>query len=285
MSFTGGYFSAKQLLQLNDYQNLSKLTDSGFFDYLKTRGYGAYSEIETLFIKEHLKLKADVNKFANEMYANFFYTDYDSVNTKQIYKALKLKKDYLFHPLGRIKEIAIYDALKHSDYTKLAEDDKFIFEAIQKADLSFKEMSDLIDNLFLERKLMFAYNDLLKEYFKVAVTLNNILIIKRSQKLEIPLVLSSYGLFDKNDIKEISSDDESFKSYLNKLFVGHLEALDLTNLERLSKQLKIKLYQIIKPLTYQDEGVVVSYLYLKILELKNIKTLYLTKKLEEMIIL
>ncbi|MCK9234663.1 MAG: hypothetical protein WCS12_01490, partial [Acholeplasmataceae bacterium] len=61
--------------------------------------------------------------------------------------------------------------------------------------------------------------------------------------------------------------------------------LDLTNLERLSKQLKIKLYQIIKPLTYQDEGVVVSYLYLKILELKNIKTLYLTKKLEEMIIL
>ena len=132
---------------------------------------------------------------------------------------------------------------------------------------------------------MFAYNDLLKEYFKVAVTLNNILIIKRSQKLEIPLVLSSYGLFDKNDIKEISDDDESFKSYLNKLFVGHLEALDLTNLERLSKQLKIKLYQIIKPLTYQDEGVVVSYLYLKILELKNIKTLYLTKKLEEMIIL
>ncbi len=285
MSFTSGYFSAKTLLKLEDYQNLSKSNSTHFFNYLKTVGFSTYTDIETLYLNEHIKVKNDLEKFADVNLRNFFYVLYDSLNIKQIYKSIKLEKPYKFHPLGRITENAIYNALKHHDYTLLEQEDKFIFDEINKSNLDFKEVSDLIDSLIVTRKANFVVNEVLKSYLKVETTLTNILIILRSLKLGVKINLLPGGEFELSDIKEIISNNESFQNYLNKLYVGHLEKLDFDNFQVLSNQLKRAFYEIIKPLTYAEEGIVVGYVYKKFIELENLKALYLSKNIEELIIL
>lgn len=285
MSFTSGYFSAKPLLKLEDYNNLSKLESTDFFSYLRTKGFTINNNIEQIYINEHQKIKNDLIKFADKSYSKFFYAHFDSLNIKQIYKSIRLNKQYIFHPLGNIKENAIYNSLKHHDYTLLEEEDKFIFEEINKRELSFKEMSDLIDNLLIIKMNNLANSIILKRYLETKVTLDNILIIQRSLKLNISISLINGGLFELNDVKEIIKDEIVFKNYLSKLFVGHLENVNLNNLNELSKYFKSVLFNVIKALTYEEEGIVVSYIYKKFLELENIKALYNNKDLSEMVIL
>lgn len=286
MSFTSGYFSAKTLLKIEDYNNLSKLDSEQFFNYLRTLGFSTNNDIENLYLNEHLKLRNDLEKFASEEVRNFFYVSYDSLNIKQIYKSIKTNKKYLFHPLGIIGENAIYNALKHQDYTLLKEEDKFIFDNIHSNQhLNFKEMSDLIDNLIITKKAMFANTKELKTYLKTEVTLTNILIILRSIKLNLKTPLLPGGYFELSDVKEIIENEERFQHYLSKLFVGHLEKLSLNNLEKLFMELKVAFYEIIRQITYTEEGIVLSYVYKKFIELENLKKLYIYKNMEELIIL
>lgn len=286
MSFTSGYFSAKTLLKIEDYNNLSKLDSEQFFNYLRTLGFSTNNDIENLYLNEHLKLRNDLEKFASEEVRNFFYVSYDSLNIKQIYKSIKTNKKYLFHPLGIIGENAIYNALKHQDYTLLKEEDKFIFDNIHSNQhLNFKEMSDLVDNLIITKKAMFANTKELKTYLKTEVTLTNILIILRSIKLNLKTPLLPGGYFELSDVKEIIENEERFQHYLSKLFVGHLEKLSLNNLEKLFMELKVAFYEIIRQITYTEEGIVLSYVYKKFIELENLKKLYIYKNMEELIIL
>ncbi len=286
MSFTSGYFSAKTLLKIEDYNNLSKLDSEQFFNYLRTLGFSTNNDIENLYLNEHLKLRSDLEKFASEEVRNFFYVSYDSLNIKQVYKSIKTNKKYLFHPLGIIGENAIYNALKHQDYTLLKEEDKFIFDNIHSNQhLNFKEMSDLIDNLIITKKAMFANTKELKTYLKTEVTLTNILIILRSIKLNLKTPLLPGGYFELSDVKEIIENEERFQHYLSKLFVGHLEKLSLNNLEKLFMELKVAFYEIIRQITYTEEGIVLSYVYKKFIELENLKKLYIYKNMEELIIL
>ncbi len=286
MSFTSGYFSAKTLLTKEDYNDLSNLDNTQFFNYLRTVGFSTNDDIEALYLNEHLKLKKDLEKFANVELKDFFYASYDSLNIKQIYKSIKTNKPYLYHPLGIISENAIYNALKHNDFSLLKEEDKFIFEKINKTtNLSFKEMSDLVDSLIVIKKQLIAKTNILKTYLKTEITLNNIMIILRSLKLDLKIPFVVGGYFELADVKEVITDLDKFKIYLNKLFIGHLENVNLNNLETLFRELKVAFYEIIRGLTYDEEGIVISYVYKKFMELENLKNLYFDKNIEELIIL
>ncbi|MDD2260470.1 MAG: hypothetical protein PHO87_05695, partial [Acholeplasmataceae bacterium] len=199
-SFANGYFKAKSTTILNkdDYMTLKKLDEERFFAYLNDKGFGLHDDINKLCDSNLKQLKDDLNQtLENAPLIKIFFYDIDALNLKLIYKAHYCNSQIDNHvsKLGNVKPQYLMNALIHADYNGLNNDEKLIFETLAKYNnLTPKEASDLIDQLFLDLKFKVASgNKTVTEYLTVSVTLKNILTILRSKQILLPteLMISS----------------------------------------------------------------------------------------------
>lgn len=276
-----------ELLKLNDYENLK--ADPLYFEYLRNKGFGYSEDINELYNYQIKQLRKDLLMTLenNEAVKVFFY-DIDQVNTKILYKHIHdgTKDDVM--PGGNIDPQAIYNALKHSDFSLLDNKDKFIYEKLSLFKGTHKEVSEYIDYLFYERKYQLATYKELKAYLDVEVTLTNILNVLRSESIGIKPNLLPFGLI--NAIKPLNE----FVDYASNLYIGYLsdplkQYLEDFDLEKLALAFQRDFYYILKDYQYDMNGfgIIMLYVYRKKIELENIKTIYYDKAipLSELVIL
>lgn len=293
-TFANGYFKAKstEILNKDDYSALKKLDEERFFGYLNDQGFGLHEDINQLYESNLKKLKDDLNQtLENNPLIKVFYYDIDALNLKFLYKTHYFNSETKDHvsKLGNIKPQYLINALKHADYSGLNDDEKVIFETLAKYhNLTPKESSDIIDQLFLDLKFNVCYmNKELTEYLKVFVTLKNILTIIRAKQIHLSadLMIKSIlngGLFDKNKALELYNGSfEVFLQYVSTLYIGKLdEALNQykqnEDLEDFELLLDNAFYEILRDYTYQSDtvGPIMMYVFLKEKELENIRVLY-----------
>lgn len=293
-SFANGYFKAKSTTILNkdDYMTLKKLDEERFFAYLNDKGFGLHDDINKLCDSNLKQLKDDLNQtLENDPLIKIFFYDIDALNLKLIYKAHYCNSQIDNHvsKLGNIKPQYLMNALIHADYNGLNNDEKLIFETLAKYNnLTPKQASDLIDQLFLDLKFKVASgNKTVTEYLTVSVTLKNILTILRSKQILLPteLMISSIlnqGLIDKSRAIELyQSNFEIFYQYVTRLYIGKLDRAlqaykhhhDLEELEILLSQAQ---YEILRNYTFDSDtfGPIMMYVFLKEKELENIRVVY-----------
>lgn len=262
-----------ELLKLNDYLNLK--ADPLYFEYLQNKGFGYSEDINELYTYQIKQLRKDLfETLEHNAVVQLFFYDIDAVNTKITYKHIYENTKLDVMQGGNIAPQAIYNAIKHQDYS-LLDDDKFIFEKLNQFKGSPKMISEYIDLLFYQRKYQLAIYPELKAYLDVEVTLKNILNVLRSEAVGIQANLLPFGLID--EVKPI----DRFIEHAGLLYIGYLkEPLQAYqqdfNLEKLTLAFQRDFYYILKDYTYDmgGFGIIMLYVYKKLIELENIKTIY-----------
>ncbi|MDD2575385.1 MAG: V-type ATPase subunit, partial [Acholeplasmataceae bacterium] len=235
-SFANGYFKAKstEILNIDDYNALKKLDEERFFGYLNDQGFGLHEDINKLYETNLKKLKDDLNQtLENDPLIKVFFYDIDALNLKLLYKTHYFNGETKDHvsKLGNIKPQHLINALKHADYSGLNDNEKVVFETLAKyPNLTPKESSDFIDQLFLDLKFKVSYrNKELTDYLKVYVTLKNILTIIRAKQIHLSTDLMNNsilngGMFDKNKALELYNGSfDVFLHYVSTLYIGKLD--------------------------------------------------------------
>lgn len=291
--YANGLFKAKStsILKQNQLETLIAKTDEQFFEHLKNYGFGFNDSIEHLYVKEINKLKKElVDALGSLKELRVFFYPYDILNTKLIYKELKedINTKNFYLKAGNIDPHHIYEALKYDNYEYLKEDES-LFVAIKKiAEVDYQKINYKIDALFIKKMQKVARSDRsTSDYLEVKLNLTSILSLLRAKALNLPEEAlkeiihptkslpqqTMINLYDK-PINEL----QKFAVNLGYYSVARsLEQYGRDNdLENLESNFESNLYEILIDYSFQSEGLgfIMTYIYRKLMELKNIKIIY-----------
>lgn len=288
-----GYFKAKstKLLSKQQYETLINKNDEKFFELLRNYGFGFNDSVEDLYKKEINLLKKDLKdalKKINEL--KVFFYPYDILNTKLIYKEIKenINTEQFYINTGNIDPLHIFQALKYDNYVDVLEYENLFKEVNKIEDSNYQKINNKIDSLYIEKmKEVVKKSKPLKDYLNVRLDINNLLSIIRAKKLSLGKEFLEYAIFEtkslsKNEFINLydNSLDEIEKKAINLGYFSLARSLNDykrdKDLEMLESNFEADLYQILIDYSFQAEGLgyIMSYIYLKFMELKNIKIIY-----------
>lgn len=291
--YANGLFKAKStsILKENQLETLIAKTDEQFFELLKNYGFGFNDSIEHLYEKEVKKLKKELTDALGGLKElKVFFYPYDILNTKLIYKQVKNDidtKDF-YLKAGNIDPHLIYQALKYDNYEDLKEYET-LFKEIKKIDeVDYQKINYKIDALFIEKMKEVARSDRsVRDYLNVKLNLTSVLSLIRAKALNLPkeelqqIIHATNSLPQKTIINLYDKSINELKKFsINLGYYSVSRSLEQysrdKDLENLESNFESNLAEILIDYSFQSEGLgfIMSYVYRKLMELKNIKIIY-----------
>lgn len=309
-NYCSSFLRAKEN-KLIDYDYLLKLTDSSFpevfFKLISETYYGKYFNIQNLDKYENI-FEEDINNFFREFYSlvpdttiiDNYKFQYDINNIKQIIKSkltgTKMEWE-LLSEYGNISSDDCFTIIEEKLYHKLP---KSISDSLIVAEEQFNKTGNIqvidfiIDSGYFNYQYE-TYNNIeylkVLEMFKIIIDLENIKNIIRAKRLNLDkylfgflllkngnisydYFLNLYSLNVNNLIEEILKTQygDRLENGLNEL----LENNNFSEFEKLIDYLILDYLKNFKLITAGPE-VLFEYIFLKKLEVKNLKILFLGK--------
>ncbi len=291
--YASGLFKAKSTTILNEQEleSLIHTSDERFFELLRNYGFGINESVEVLYENEVKKLKEELfNALGDKEELKVFFYPYDILNTKLIYKELKegIKAEDFYLNIGNIKIDYIKDALKNKEYKDL-DDDKDIFIKINQInEPDYLLINYQIDELFINKmKDIVKGSEPLTDYLTYKLDLTNILSVIRVKALNLNKEILNdvvHPTENLTKVKLLNLYDKSFdeiEKYMTSLgYHGASRSINKykrdLNLENLEANFELNLYELLIDYSFLSTGIgyIMSYIYLKLMELKNIKIVY-----------
>lgn len=291
--YANGLFKAKStsILKENQLETLIAKTDEQFFELLKNYGFGFNDSVEDLYVKEINKLKRElIDALGSLKELKVFFYPFDILNTKLIYKHVKneIETRDFYLKVGNIDPLLIYEALKYDNYENLKEYET-LFKNIKKIEeKDYQKINYKIDSLFIELMKDVAKSDCaIKDYLNVKLNLTSILSLIRAKALGLPkeelkYIIHSSETLPKQTVINLydKSINELIKFTINLGYYSVSRSLEQygrdNDLNRFEINLESNLYEILIDYSFQSEGLgfIMSYVYRKLMELKNIKIIY-----------
>lgn len=291
--YANGLFKAKSSKLLNQQQleSLIKTNDERFFELLRNYGFGINESVEELYVNEIRNLKQELDQaLKNEKKMKVFFYPFDLLNTKLIYKQINnnIEAESFYLDIGNIGPNKIYQALKYNNYEDL-NDDESIFTEINKIDEEdYLLINYEIDKIFINKMQQITkHNKALNDYVNYKLDLTNILSVIRVKTLNLDKDILNHVIHESNNISKDSlfdlydkTLDEIEKYMVNLGYFGASRSVNLykrdLNLENLEANFEVNLYELLIDYSFETSGLgyIMSYVYLKLMELKNIKIVY-----------
>ncbi len=291
--YANSYFKAKstKLLSKQQLESLIAKSDEKFFELLRNYGFGFNESIEHLYVKEIKALKKDLEDALGDLkeFKIFFYP-YDVLNTKLIYKEIKenIQTEAFYLDCGNINPSDIYQALKYGKYMDLKEHEELFGEIRKIKETNYQKINYIIDSLFIERmKETVKGSSPLTEYLTVKLDVTNLLTVIRVKKLNLGKEFLEDAIFETNSLSKkefielYDSTLEGLERKANNLgYFSVKRSLEEyrrnKDLESLESNLEADLYKVLIDYSFKTEGLgyIMTYIYEKLMELKNIKIIY-----------
>lgn len=291
--YANGLFKAKStnLLKKNQFETLLSVNDERFFELLRTYGFGINTSIDELYANEIYKLKKDLVDSLNDLKElKVFFYPFDILNTKLIYKQVKenIDTDEFYIDNGNIDPNKIYQALKYQSYQDLYDDEELFVEINKITETDYHKINYKIEKKFIETMLKTAKSSKpVRDYLNLKLDITNILTIIRIKELGLNKDVLKYTLHETENLTEdilLSLYDKSFNEierYVNNIgYFSVARSIDKyikeKDLENLEGNLEYNLYELLINYSYESEGLgyIMSYVYFKLMELKNISIIY-----------
>lgn len=291
--YANGYFKAKstKILKKEQLETLISKNDEKFFELLRNYGFGFNDSVEHLYTKEIKSLKKDlIDSLGNIKNLRVFFYPIDILNTKLIYKQIKenIQTEEFYLEGGNISFYDIYQALKYDKYTNIEEYEQLFKEIKNIQETDYQKINYIIDFLFIKLMYKEVKGSLpLSDYLNVKLDIINLLTVIRVKKLNLGKEFLNNSVFTTKTLSKnefIQLYDYSLEEIENKINnLGYftlkrsLEKYRRTNdLEALESDFETDLYEILIDYSFQTEGLsfIMTYIYQKLMELKNIKIIY-----------
>lgn len=291
--YANGYFKAKstKILKKDQLETLISKNDEKFFELLRNYGFGINDSVEQLYAKEIKNLKKDLfDALGNIKNLSVFFYPIDILNTKLIYKEIKenIKTEEFYLEGGNISYYDIYQALKYDKYTNILQYEQLFKKIKNIEETSYQKINYIIDSLFIEQMYKDAKGSKpVSDYLNVRLDIINLLTIIRVKELNLGKEFLENSVFE---TKTLSKNEfillydyslEEIEKKANNLgyftLKRSIEKYRRTNdLEVLESDFEIDLYEILIDYSFQTEGLsfIMTYVYQKLMELKNIKIIY-----------
>ncbi len=290
---------SKTLFDQRQYQILEQSLKEDFVKVLCDLGYGltyTNQSLDNVLKQEEEKLIKELNLIISDsLILKCYKFLHDITNIKIIYKNhyfLKLKEIQI-DDLGNYSLNALESAIIHNNFDYVSEDKNLFMDLNQKViGLNPKDLSDLITKECYEHlynNYICGKDEALENFFKLRVTILNILLLYRAYRLslnsnDLSKMVIENGLIDKSELIKIFNENnlELFKKV--KLFIPlsfekvmENNTIDITNLNDKFEEVFLD-----KMIDFETNdlsfGPIISYLYKKKIEFKKIKKIYFSKK-------
>lgn len=291
--YANGYFKAKstKILTKGQLETLIAKNDEKFFELLRNYGFGFADSVEDLYIKEIKRLQKDLKDALGDLKSlKVFFYPYDILNTKLIYKQIRenIKTEEFYLDAGNIDPHYIYQALKYGKFIDFSEYEKMFLKIKNIKERDYQKVNYLIDSLFVDKMHeVVKGSKALTDYLNVKLDITNFLTIIRVKKLNLGKDFLEQAIFKTNSLSKkefIDLYDKSIEEIAKKANnLGYFtlrksieEYGKKEDLETLESNFLKDLFKILIDYSFASEGLgfIMSYVYQKLMELKNIKIIY-----------
>lgn len=293
LDYANGYFKAKstKILTKGQLETLIFKNDEKFFELLRNYGFGFTDSVEDLYLKGIKNLQKDLKDALGDLKSlKVFFYPFDILNTKLIYKEIKenIKTEKYYLDVGNIDPYYIYQALKYEKFTDILEYEDMFTKIKKIKETDYQKINYFIDSLFTDKmREVVKGSKALTEYLNVKLDIVNFLTIMRVKKLNLPKEFLEHAVFETKSLSKkefIDLTDKSLEEIANKANnLGYFslkksieEYQKKEDLEILESNFNKDLYKILIDYSFDSAGLgfIMSYIYQKLMELKNIKIIY-----------
>src|SRR5690554_6015314 len=295
--FLNGVYQAKMsnLLSKDTFENLKALSGNAFLNYLKELSFGAnsnYEHLEDVFKYENKALKTEVNSLSEtNIFSDIFYLKNDLTNIKIVYKSIYY--DVLIDDYDQNSKFSI-DALteffKRDNDALIKDSDLEVLKTIKniKANSLKKSLEEIEKTYYLHYlNKAKAFDKSLYNYLAFKVVINNLLVFLKLKARNASLDLLKSLLLPEDFIgidmwlELFVANEQQITNFFTNNFYGQLlpgisEYFDNGSVKLIKENLNNYFKNLLLELSYDNNtlGSVTYYLYLKEVEINNVRRSY-----------
>lgn len=295
--FLNGVYQAKMsnLLSKDTFENLKALSGNAFLNYLKELSFGAnsnYEHLEDVFKYENKALKTEVNSLSEtNIFSDIFYLKNDLTNIKIVYKSIYY--DVLIDDYDQNSKFSI-DALteffKRDNDALIKDSDLEVLKTIKniKANSLKKSLEEIEKTYYLHYlNKAKAFDKSLYNYLAFKVVINNLLVFLKLKARNASLDLLKSLLLPEDFVgidmwlELFVANEQQITNFFTNNFYGQLlpgisEYFDNGSVKLIKENLNNYFKNLLLELSYDNNtlGSVTYYLYLKEVEINNVRRSY-----------
>jgi len=295
--FLNGVYQAKMsnLLSKDTFENLKALSGNAFLNYLKELSFGAnsnYEHLEDVFKYENKALKTEVNSLSEtNIFSDIFYLKNDLTNIKIVYKSIYY--DVLIDDYDQNSKFSI-DALteffKRDNDALIKDSDLEVLKTIKniKANSLKKSLEEIEKTYYLHYlNKAKAFDKSLYNYLAFKVVINNLLVFLKLKDRNASLDLLKSLLLPEDFVgidmwlELFVANEQQITNFFTNNFYGQLlpgisEYFDNGSVKLIKENLNNYFKNLLLELSYDNNtlGSVTYYLYLKEVEINNVRRSY-----------